>query len=90
LNDGEKVMRKLISINQVSLDGIMQSPGGPQEDPRGDFKLGGWIFHIGTRIWLNAWIGLFPGPSICFLGAAPMKFLPRTGRMPVTTNHRRL
>jgi dihydrofolate reductase len=36
-------MRKLISINQVSLDGIMQSPGGPQEDPRGGFELGGWI-----------------------------------------------
>ena len=35
-------MRKLISINQVSLDGIIQSPGGPQEDPRGGFKLGGW------------------------------------------------
>lgn len=36
-------MRKLISINHVSLDGIMQSPGGPEEDPRGGFKLGGWI-----------------------------------------------
>jgi hypothetical protein len=36
-------MRKLISINLVSLDGIMQSPGGPQEDPRGGFELGGWI-----------------------------------------------
>jgi dihydrofolate reductase len=36
-------MRKLISINSVSLDGIMQSPGGPQEDPRNGFTLGGWI-----------------------------------------------
>jgi dihydrofolate reductase len=36
-------MRKLISINQVSLDGIMQSPGAPQEDPRGGFELGGWV-----------------------------------------------
>jgi dihydrofolate reductase len=36
-------MRKLISINQVSLDGIMQSPGGPQEDPRDSFELGGWV-----------------------------------------------
>jgi dihydrofolate reductase len=36
-------LRKLISINHVSLDGVMQSPGGPQEDPRGGFDLGGWI-----------------------------------------------
>jgi dihydrofolate reductase len=48
-------MRKLISINQVSLDGIMQSPGGPEEDPRGGFKLGGWIVpywdeDIGERL----------------------------------------
>ena len=36
-------MRKLISINQVSLDGVMQSPGGPNEDPRNGFELGGWV-----------------------------------------------
>ena len=36
-------MRKLVSISHVSLDGIMQSPGGAQEDPRGGFELGGWI-----------------------------------------------
>ena len=36
-------MRKLISLNHVSLDGIVQSPGGAQEDPSGGFELGGWI-----------------------------------------------
>ncbi len=36
-------MRKLIAINQVSLDGIMQAPGGPHEDPTGGFELGGWV-----------------------------------------------
>ena len=35
-------MRKLIAITQVSLDGVMQAPGGPEEDPSGGFSLGGW------------------------------------------------
>jgi dihydrofolate reductase len=29
----------------VSLDGIMQAPGGPDEDPTGGFALGGWTFN---------------------------------------------
>jgi dihydrofolate reductase len=36
-------MRKIIAITQVTLDGIMQSPGGPEEDPRGGFTQGGWV-----------------------------------------------
>jgi len=38
-------MRKLIASTFVSLDGIMQAPGGPDEDPTGDFALGGWTFN---------------------------------------------
>ena len=37
-------MRKLIASTMVSLDGVMQAPGGPQEDPTGGFALGGWVF----------------------------------------------
>ena len=35
-------MRKIIAATFVSLDGVMQAPGGPDEDPAGGFKLGGW------------------------------------------------
>jgi dihydrofolate reductase len=35
-------MRKIIAITQVTLDGIMQAPGGPEEDPSSGFTHGGW------------------------------------------------
>ena len=35
-------MRKLIAITQVTLDGVMQAPGGPEEDPSNGFTRGGW------------------------------------------------
>lgn len=36
-------MRKIIVGAFVSLDGVMQAPGGPDEDPVGGFKYGGWV-----------------------------------------------
>ena len=36
-------MRKLTGAVFVSLDGIMQAPGGPEEDPSGNFPFGGWV-----------------------------------------------
>jgi dihydrofolate reductase len=42
-------MRRLIASTFVSLDGIMQAPGGPEEDPTGGFVLGGWTAGYGAQ-----------------------------------------
>lgn len=36
-------MRKVIVGAMVSMDGVMQAPGGPEEDPTGMFRFGGWV-----------------------------------------------
>ena len=35
-------MRKIVVLSFISLDGVMQAPGGPEEDPSGGFEYGGW------------------------------------------------
>ncbi len=35
-------MRKIVVLSFISLDGVMQAPGGPDEDTSSDFKYGGW------------------------------------------------
>jgi dihydrofolate reductase len=43
-------MRKVIVLEHISLDGVIQAPGGPNEDTSGDFAYGGWIAPYSDEI----------------------------------------
>jgi len=43
-------MRKIVILSMISLDGIMQAPGGPEEDESGLFKYGGWTAPYGDEV----------------------------------------
>ena len=43
-------MRKIIVLSMITLDGVMQAPGGPKEDETGSFKYGGWTAPYGDEV----------------------------------------
>jgi hypothetical protein len=63
-------MRKVVVGAMVSMDGVMQAPGRPQEDTTGGFAFGGWVAPLGDAVF---------GAEIA---GAPMRSLPPIG--PIT------
>ena len=61
-------MRKIIGGIFQSLDGVMQAPGGPPEDPTGGFEFGGWSATFWDDKMGAAMGGLFGGPFDLLLG----------------------
>jgi dihydrofolate reductase len=52
----------------VTLDGVMQAPGGPDEDPDGRFAHGGWSFPYGDQDFGTAMMGWFENAEAFLLG----------------------
>jgi dihydrofolate reductase len=61
-------MRKVIAGVMMSLDGVMQAPGGPEEDPTGDFSFGGWVFPHFDEVLGQAMDNSFSAPFDLLLG----------------------
>ena len=61
-------MRRIVTAAFVSLDGVMQAPGGPEEDPTGGFTLGGWTFHGWDSVMEAAMGEMFAAPFDLLLG----------------------
>jgi len=61
-------MRRVVCAAFVSLDGVMQAPGGPEEDPTGGFRFGGWTFPYWDEVMGAAMGESFGRPFDLLLG----------------------
>lgn len=61
-------MRRVIATAFVSLDGVMQAPGGPEEDPTGGFQYGGWTVPYWDDAIAAAMGKVFDSPFALLLG----------------------
>jgi dihydrofolate reductase len=61
-------MRRILAAAFVSLDGVMQAPGGPEEEPTGGFDLGGWAYPYWDELAGESIGELFARPFDLLLG----------------------
>lgn len=61
-------MRKVVTGAFISMDGVMQAPGGPQEDPTRGFKYGGWVVPYIDEVFGQAVGEMFGQPFDLLLG----------------------
>ena len=60
--------RRIVGGVFQSMDGVMQAPGGPEEDPTGGFRYGGWSFAFWDEMMGEAMGGIFGRPYELLLG----------------------
>jgi dihydrofolate reductase len=80
-------MRKIIAITQVTLDGVMQAPGGPEEDPSNGFTHGGWAMPFGDDVVMHALQETIAGEFDLLLGRRTYEiwagYWPKHGDNPI-------
>jgi dihydrofolate reductase len=82
-----ETMRKLVAITQVTLDGVMQAPGGPEEDPSNGFAHGGWAMPFGDDARNQAVAEIISGEFDMLLGRRTYEifsaYWPHAGDNPI-------
>lgn len=78
-------MRKLIAIEFLSVDGVMQGLGSPDEDREGGFEHGGWGAPYAAGIHSSTSSGGLDGTTAISSAGRPTRRCPPTGRMCPTT-----
>jgi dihydrofolate reductase len=66
-------MRKIIILSMITLDGVMQAPGGPKEDTSGGFKYGGWTAPYGDEVYAKVVQQELTEPADYLLGKKTFK-----------------
>jgi dihydrofolate reductase len=61
-------MRKIIVSTFLTMDGVLQAPGGPEEDRTGGFKWGGWLFPYSDEVTNNVLAKIMSAPFDLLLG----------------------
>jgi dihydrofolate reductase len=61
-------MRKIIIASYITMDGVLQAPGGPEEDRSNGFKWGGWSFHYWDELMNNILGKIMSTPFDLLLG----------------------
>jgi dihydrofolate reductase len=89
-------MRKVVAVTQTTLDGVMQAPGGPEEDPGGSFGQGGWSVGYWDKVLEEALADRMARPFDLLLGRKTYEIFaahwpfdegPIADRMSAATKH---
>jgi dihydrofolate reductase len=74
-------MRELLVTTFLTLDGVMQAPGGPKEDDSGEFAHGGWSVNYWDDLMGEVMNEATSKPFAMVLGRRTYDIRPRSGRM---------